>query len=301
MRRGRLLMLIVGITAVAVLMMAMSDGLEKPVQAQTVQVTRGDVTQIAALSGRVAYTDETLVYAAAPGIVSEVLVKEGERVAQGQALVRLDTAGYDRAVSAWLQAGENLGMSGAEDASLLLEGTVIRAPENATVRQIMTYRSAAVTAGVPVALLSSTQRVILCSAVEADVRDIRVGMAARLYVEGAEKGSAVVQRIGELTAEPLTGRLTAQVTLLPDAPLELPAGTAVDADILLAQSTNVPVLPVEAMTERGTVWWVCDGRCTEIPVEVVQHDEMRAWVKLPEGLCVAVGEYTEGQRVEVAP
>ena len=63
-----------------------------------------------------------------------------------------------------------------------------------------------------------------------------------------------------------------------------------------------PETPVEAVTERETVWWVSDGRCTEIPAKSVLSDEMNVWVGLPEGLPVAVGEFVEGQRVqEVQP
>ena len=56
-------------------------------------------------------------------------------------------------------------------------------------------------------------------------------------------------------------------------------------------------LPMEAITDRNTVWWVNKGRCTEIPAEIVLSDEMHAWVNLPEGLLVAIGEFEEGQLV----
>ena len=115
-------------------------------------------------------------------------------------------------------------------------------------------------------------------------------------------GSAEVTQVGDVTADAVTGRMVCRVTLTPEEPLDLPAEAAVEADVLLWGRAGVPVLPVEAVTERGTVWWVCDGRCTEIPAEIVRSDEMRAWVSLPEGLTVAVGEFAQGQRVtEVQP
>jgi len=94
--------------------------------------------------------------------------------------------------------------------------------------------------------------------------------------------------------------MTCAVTLIPEQALSLPAGVQLDADVLLASGEDVPVLPVEAITDRGTVWRVYDGVCTEIPVEIVLSDEMNAWVRLPEGMQAAIGEFTEGQRVTEA-
>lgn len=302
MRRRHMAGWVLAVTAAAVLTMTLlRGGGEAAVQARIVQVTRGDVAQVAALTGRVAYQDETLVYAAAPGLVDEVLVDAGDRVAEGQALLRLETEGCDRIVSTWLSAGEALGEGAAEDASLLVDATVVRAPENATVRQVLTARSAAVSTGDPVLLLSSTEQLIVCTASEADARDVREGMAVALSIDGEEIGSAEVAQVGDVTADALTGRMFCTITLALNAPLDLPAGAAVDADVLLAGRENVTVLPVEAVTERGTVWWVHEGRCTEIPAKIVLSDEMNVWVSLPEGLPVAVGEFEEGQRVEVLP
>lgn len=302
MQKKRLTGWMLAVTAAAVLaMVLLPRSGEQAVQARMVTVSRGDVAQVAPLTGRITFLEETLVYAAAPGMVAEVLVGEGERVAEGQALLRLETDGVDRIVSAWLAAGEQLDGT-AENAALLMDATVVRAPVNATVRQILTARSAAVAAGEPVMLLSSTQQAVICTVAEADARQVRPGMLVTLSIDGTQVGSAQVTQVSDMTADTLTGRVVCTVTLIPDAHLELPAGTAVDADVLIAGRENVTILPVEAVTERGTVWWVSEGRCTEIPAEIVLSDEMNVWVSLPEGLAVAVGEFEEGQRVvEVEP
>lgn len=300
MRRRRLTGWVLAVTAAAVAAMVMlpRSG-EQPVQARIVTVTRGNVADVAALTGRVAFLDERLVYTTAPGLVSEVLVREGERVAQGQALLRLEAEASEQAVSAWLAAGEQSDTSLAER---LVETTVVRAPVNATVRQVLTAGSAAVGAGEPVMLLSSNEQAVICAAAEVDARDVRVGMRVALSIDGSPVGTAEVTHVGDVTADALTGRMVCMVTLTPDTRLELPAGAAVDADVMIRGRQNVPVLPVEAVTPRGTVWWVSDGRCTEIPAKSVLSDEMNVWVGLPEGLPVAVGEFVEGQRVqEVQP
>lgn len=302
MSRRRLAGWMLAITAAAVLIIA-GRGEEPAVQARLVRVSRGNVRQVAALTGRVAWQNQQLVYAYMPGIVAEVLVKEGERVAAGQALVRLESGAAERAAAVWLRASDTYGEDAPATAQEMLEATVIRAPDNATVRQIMTADSAMVAAGEPVVLLSTTQQEIVCTALEVDARRVQSGMDAVLLLDGEELCRAEVTGVGAVAADPVTGRMICSVTLRPEKPLELPAGAAVEADVWLAGRDGVPVLPVEAVTARGTVWWVCDdGRCTEIPAEIVLSDEMHVWVGLPEGLTVAVGEFNDGQRVqEVQP
>lgn len=286
-------------TAAVCTLLALRPG-EPVCEARIVQVERGEVRQIAALRGRVTWLDETAAYATMPGYVEEIYVQEGQRVAQGQALLRLRADGYEEAVSAFLAAGQDLRADWKQAASRLLEGTVVRSPVNGNVRQILTAGSAPVTSGMPVVILSSTKQAIVCVAQEADARALQEGMAASLTLDGREVGRAEITQISDVTADALTGRMMATVTLTPQKPLGIPAGTELGADVTLAGRGNVTVLPVEAVTERETVWWVSDGRCTEIPAKTVLSDEIRAWVDLPEGLWVAVGEFEEGQRVREA-
>lgn len=284
------------LTAAAVVLAVLSGtGDGEAVTARIVSVTRGDIASIAALSGRVAYAEEMTAFAAMAGTVEEVYVAPGQRVTAGQALLRLSSEAAERAASAWAAQGETLIPAG--DVQALLESTVVRAPETAVVRQLLVQEHALVAAGTPVAALSSNEQVILCTAAERDARHVQVGMDAQLSVDGEICGAAEVTQVGAVTADPLTGRLVCQITLVPEQRLALPQGAAVEADVLLSGRQDVPVLPLEALTSRGTVWWVHDGICTEIPAEIVLSDEMRAWVNLPEGLAVAIGEFTEGQRV----
>ena len=299
MRRKWITALLLGTTALITAVLLMGDNGDRAAEARLVQVEMGDIRNIAALTGRVSFDEERLAYTQAAGLVSDVYVSPGERVLQGQALLRLDASALEQAAAAWIAGGERLPeeFQSAVDARQLLETTVVRAPETATVRQVLTQESAAVAAGTPVVLLSSTRRLIQCAAAEADARSIRPGMEALISLEGEARCRAEVTEIGEPEADPLTGRMTCRVTLLPEKHMDLPAGTAVEADVLLSGRENVPVLPVEAITPRDTVWWVHDGRCTEIPAEIILSDEMYAWVSLPEGMQVAVGEFRDGQRI----
>lgn len=293
-------------TAVLALAMIFTSGGDGPAaEASFVTVRRGKIADVAAITGRLAYADETLTYAAVPGLVAQVYVRPGDRVVKGEALLRLGAESYEAAVSAWIAAGEAVpGQENRSSSDLRqpLERTVVRAPMDATVRQVLTAESAAVSAGTPVVLLSSNRQEVRCAVAEADVRRVQAGMWARLSVAGEDIDRiAKVLSVGELEADPATGQTFSTVILLPDQHIDLPAGAAVDAEVYIAGREDVPVLPVEAITERGTVWWVTGERCTEIPVEILLNDEMHAWVSLPEGTTVALGEFVEGQRIrEVA-
>lgn len=296
MRRGRMAAGMTLLTAVAVAVMLAAGGSgEKATPARIVYVGRGDVLQIAALSGRLGYREEMLACAALPGTVAEVYVTPGERVTKGQALMRLDAQAVERAVSVW--AAQEEALLPAQDVQALLAGTIIRAPENAMVRQLLVREHALVNAGTPVMALSSSEEVIVCQAAERDARLIRTGMQAELRMDGELIGLAEVTQVGPVTADVVTGRMLREVTLTPEQRLTLPQGAALDVDVVLAGRRDVTVLPLEAITERGTVWVVNDGICTEIPAEIVLSDEMQVWVGLQEGIAVAVGEFREGQRV----
>ena len=297
MRRGlgRSCMLL-AVTVLAVLfLLPGSDGV---MEARIVTVETGDVVVTAHLTGRLGYTEESAAVTALPGQIAEILVAPGEHVAAGQALLCLDAPALQLAAEAFAArpAAEEI----TPHLQTLLQQTVIRAPQDAVVRRVLVQEGAAVSAGEAVLLLSGSGQVIRCVAAERDARDVQPGMTALVSVSGRETGTARVTAVGPLTADAATGRLVCEVTLTPDDPLSLPQGASVDADVILQAQRGVPVLPMEAMTTRQTLWWVHDGICTEIPAEIVLSDENRMMVALPEGTAVAIGEFEEGQRLREA-
>ncbi|MBR3765363.1 MAG: biotin/lipoyl-binding protein [Clostridia bacterium] len=265
------------------------------VQARLVQVTRGDVVVTAALTGRIAYAQETPAMAVYPGLVAEVYVEPGQRVAAGQALLRVDIPGAQQAAAAFAAhapAGE-----AAQHLQTLLQSAIVRAPQDAVVRQVLVQENAMVGMGDVVAVLSGSEQVIVCAASQKDAGRLERGQSAVIMADGEVLGHAAVEGVGALSADPATGRLVCEVTLTPAEPLPVPQGAAVEVDVILEERRDVPVLPVEAVTPRGTLWWVHDGICTEIRAEIVLSDEMYAMVPLAEGTAVAIGEFTEGQRI----
>lgn len=298
MRKTILSLLFIAGTALYVITSLLTSG-DPPVEARFVRVQRGDVHQVVAINGRIAYSDERLVYAPASAAVERILVKPGQRVSAGEALVRF-SAEFPMIAAAF--AGRDDTSATLVQEALSMNETVLRSEADSTVRQVLVEPNAPVLAGTPLMRLSSNEQEIVCTAARADAEKVTPGMWAWITSEGEDEGFAEVVEVGVLMADPLTGMTGAEITLRPEQHLELPEGANVAVDVFLAGSDDVLTLPVDAITEQGTVWWVNEGRCTEITVEIVMTDEILAWVELPEGIQVAVGEFHEGQRVvEASP
>ena len=93
-------------TAAAVMTMVLSAGrVEEAEQARVARVERGDVEVVSALRGVLGYGGLFTVYAQTPGRVEEVYAVQGQRVTQGQALMRMDAKSAEQAASAWAAQG----------------------------------------------------------------------------------------------------------------------------------------------------------------------------------------------------
>ncbi len=314
---------VLAVTAAVASLLLLSARPPRPVTVRTARVTRGSVRQELALSGRLRFRDTVEVVALQSGVIRQVDARTGDAVSQGQALLRLDAAEAENTLRTCLALAEQVSSLAADTTlgtgepdstepplakwteALLqgreaLEGTVLRAPRDGVVRQVYAAAGSAVAAGTPVMQLSGREQEVLCTVTATEAKALRVSQSAYL-LDGEERvGTATVSAVGPLTADPMTGQLLCEVTLLAQSPIALPAGTRLEARVYLAGNDSVPLLPVEALTDRETVWWIADGRCVEVDAGVVLADEMSAWVTLPEGLTVALGEQTEGAWVREA-
>lgn len=238
-----------------------------PSDVQIVTVQRGDIHQVCAVTGYIAYKDEMLLLAPESGQIARVCVSPGQRVGAGDALLRY-----------------------AADQT---QPVVLRAAQPCTVREVYATRGMVVSAGTQLLRISSNVQEIRCLVPNDTIDELHTGMWGWISVNSNALGFAELIQINGVAFDPSVTLLT----LMPDQPLAFPEGTEINISLFLSGSDDVLTLPLEAITARQTVWWVHDGKCTEIPAEVVMSDEKRAWVRLPEGLCVAVGEYSEGQHV----
>lgn len=292
---------IMGITVIIALTM-MTGAKKNVTEAEIVTVERADVHQVIPLCGQLTYANNRVISADRAGVTTQVCVKAGDRIGVQAAMVRMESFVPEAAQSALAVAQERIDQAIGVNAPVYGLQSVVRSAEACTVRQVFVEEGTAISAGMPLLRISSHQQRIVCDAAPKDAAMIAPGMWAWLTSEGETLCHAEVESIGERWIDAMTGMEMQEIVLIPDKELELAEYAMVDVDVYLAGSDDVLSLPLQAITEQGSVWWINGERCTEISAQVVLSDEMRAWVQLPEGMRVAIGEFEEGQYIrEVSP
>lgn len=270
---------------------------EKISKARIVTVQRDNVYRTMKLSGTLKYSEESIVLAKSGGMISHVARTKGERVAKDDLIARINSDLQD-AIHENGMTILNENLSGLDSIPGFI-GT-IRAPSNCTIRDIYVKEGELVTRGVPIARVSSNQQEVVCMVHPADAEQLSPGMWGWMKMADGSTISGWIDDISDVIKDSETGMSVQVVTFKPERYVVHDEGYEIDVEIYLDGSNNVLSLPVEAVTDRETVWWVNNGRCTEIPAEIVMFDENLVWVGLPEGMKVAVGEFDEGQLVQEA-
>lgn len=280
---------------------------------KTVKVSLGSVERTVSVTGVAARKDE--YYSAHPkgGVVVQVYVQEGQSVIQGQPLYRLDDAPYQAALKQAMQAMENAdatqdafraraaaafgqdaqtlaeeglsayGSARAELATRVetltaeIEGLTQRAYRDGQVLQMMAREGELLLPGSPGAVLSSTEAEVRAEVIARDSRQIKEGMRARFTQNSMPLGEAVVEKVGLLKPNS-QGVSYAQVVFAPLDGLSVPVGAQVEVDVILEERTQVPVVPVEALTDQDTIFQVYEGRAWERIMPVHLWDSVWACV-----------------------
>lgn len=296
MKKTQWSLIVIPVTLLLILLQSCGNSVQ-PVEAKFAVVERADVHQVIPITGRIAYAEDQYIYAQASGIAARICVRDGERVGSNAALVRMEIPYVDEVLSAFAAGQDVVYRFTQHVPEAPNPQPVIRADKPCTVRQVLVEEGALVAAGTPLMRVSSHHQQIVCRAAPVDAARITPGMWAWIVTGRDTTCTATVKSVGELEADLLTGLTGHEVVLIPEREIEMPENASVDVDIFLAGSDDVLSIPIEAVTDRDTVWWVHDGRCTEISAQIVMSDEMRVWVHLPEGMTVAIGEFEEGQSV----
>lgn len=305
---------------------------------KTAKVSLGSVERTVSVTGVAARKGE--YYSAHPkgGVVVQVYVQEGQTVTEGQPLYRLDDTYYQTALkqamnalenaestqAAWQAqaaaafgqevrelATESLSAYGTATAELKarvesltaeIEALTQRAYKDGQVLQLMAREGELLLPGSPGAVLSSAEAEVRSSVSDRDSRQIKEGMRARITQNGMPLGEAVVEKVGLL--KPNTqGIPYAQVVFAPLDGLSVPVGGQVDVDVILEERSLVPVVPVEALTDKNTVFQVYGGRAWEVNTPVRLWDDVWAVVEgLPVGTEVVLSpdkDLSDGVRLKV--
>lgn len=311
MKKVKASLLMLAVTAAAVSAMLAAGAQQRGMPAakvQTCQVELGSVEQVLAVTGVLRYEMEYAAISPATGVVAQVYVHQGDAVQAGQPLFRLNGEVQAMAVSTALSGQGRLQevvpaeWSGVQlqEAAAQLESLTVRAASDGLVQQVCITENGGVMAGTVAVALSGEEQSVQCSVVLRDAEKLREGMQARIIRDGEVLTTAAVGRIGPAEISTTTGQTVCRVDLTPEEPIDLPLGATLEAEVILYGQQDVPVLPLQAVTEKNTVWWVAEGRSYEVPAEVVMADEVCCWVNLPQGATVVCGGEApeEGQRVK---
>ena len=305
---------------------------------KTVKVSYGSVERTVSVTGLAARKDE--YYSAHPkgGVVVQVYVREGQAVVEGQPLYRLDDTQYQAALKQAMQALENadatrtaftaqaaaafgqdaqtlaeegLSTYGGARAELVsrvesltaeIEGLTQRAYRDGQVLQMMAREGELLLPGSPGAALSSAQAEVRAQVGARDSRQIMEGMRACITQNSMPLGDAVVEKVGLLKPNS-QGISYAQVVFAPLDGLSVPVGAQVEVDVILEERTQVPVVPVEALTDQNTIFQVYGGRAWERIKPILLWDSTWAAVDgLPVGTEVVLSpgkDLYDGVRLKV--
>ena len=278
----------------------------------------GDLILHVNTSGRVRSRAASRVTVEVTGAVDAVLVQPGNRVRSGQALVRLDPRPFDLAVreaqheldlanlryneeivpeslatgrpptperraSALLKAGVEGARVKLERAKLDQERSVIRAPFNGRVDDVLVAAGERVNAGTPVTTVVDVNNVwVEASVLEHDLPLIKEGASAIVVSAGARGIEAQGRVISVLPAvDSLTRAGRALVKVSGDAVLR--PGMYADVRLEATRLTNRRLVPARAIIER-------DGR----PLVFVVKEGRAQWVYVTPGR-------SNGRETEVLP
>lgn len=266
---------------------------------QTVKVALGSVEKTVSVVGTAARAGEYASAHPVGGVVVEVYVREGQTVSAGQPLYRLDDsaaqAEMSRAVKALAEVRQqDTAAAFAQDApaygsaeaelsarvealSAEIAALTQRAFRDGQVLKVNAREGELLLPGSPGAVLASAEPEIRAELSARDLSVVKEGMRARVTQNSLPLGEAKVTKVGILQPGS-QGVPYAQVVLTPADGLCVPIGAQVDVDVVLQEKTQVPVIPVEALTGQDTVFEVYRGRAFEKSLSILLCDSAYAAV-----------------------
>jgi membrane fusion protein, macrolide-specific efflux system len=262
---------------------------------RTVTVERGDVVSTLTVYGTVV-PKQQYTYTFNPDQVSEILVKEGNRVSKGQILVKLT---HDQQELALLQAQDALNTAKAEGTPATIKEKqlaydIAQANYNAAT---LTAPFAGVVAQVnqatgssdqdSIVLVDTTELYIDADVDQLDIPGVSVGQEATATIDALPDKTWPVKIVsvgGMATRSGNTSTVTVTASL-PNPDPAILVGFSAQLEITTAKASGVLRVPVSSLLQVGNRWLamkVVNGKTEPQPVELgVTSDQ---WAEVKSGL-----------------
>lgn len=272
---------------------------------RTVTVERGAVASTLTVYGTVV-PKQQYTYTFNPDQVSEILVKEGNRVDKDQVLVKLTNNQQELAL---LQAQDALNTAKAEGTPATIkerqlaydiakanyDATTLKAPFAGVVAQV--NQAAGSSDQDSIVLVDTTELYIDADVDQLDIRGVSVGQQAVATIDALPNKTWPVKIVsvgGMATRSGSTSTVTVTASL-PNPDPAILVGFSAGLEITTAQATGVLRVPISSLIQAGNRWLamrVVDGKATPQAVEVgVTSDQ---WAEIKSGL-------SEGDEILVYP
>lgn len=270
-------------------------------------VERGDLKKTVSASGYLQPADEKALTFSLPGEIEEVLISEGKRVTEGEALVRLEKSQQEYNYLKAKNTYELIKINGSESevkeqelnlkiAEKNLKDTTLRAPFAGLITEVSVKPGDYITAGGQIAyLIDDSSYKIEVSINEIDSLEIEVGQEAIITLDAFpdREFSGRVKEIHNYTQN-VNGVVTLPVIVqLDQANKQFKPGFSALVEIIVGSAEDKLLVPITAILNRG-------GK--QMVVKVVNNKPVFTPVKtgLSDGVYTVIEEgLSEGEEIMI--
>jgi len=239
-----------------------------PIRTGTVET--GDIVPTVSETGYVKVTQSKLGVRM-PGVVKEILVVEGQKVAKGEMLLKLDS--YDNALKEYdrIKALKRKGYATTqqlENVQYALDGAQIKSPIDGTVSNVVVDVGETVTPGVPViTVINPKDLTIEIQIDQADIGQVKKGadvmVNADAYPDETFAGKldflnteAEQKMIGGMPSTDEEDKIFRGRIKLTNETTKLFSNMSVDAEIVVQRINDVLIVPRESVSSENEKFYV---------------------------------------------
>ena len=262
-------------------------------------VERGDLKKTVSTSGYLQAADEKALIFSLNGEIEEVLVSEGKRVTEGEALIRLEKSQQEYNYLKAKNTYELIKTSGSESeideqelnfqiAKKNLEDTTLKAPFSGLITDVTVKPGDFIASGNEVAYIIDDSRYEIEVAVnEIDSLEIKIGQEVIIILDAfpGREFSGRVKEIHNYTQN-VNGVVTLPVTVqLNEADKQFKPGFSALVEIIIGRAEGKLLVPISAILDKKgqqTVVKVVDNKPVFTPVKVGFSDGV--YTAIEEGL-----------------